>query len=81
MNKKAKKSKLYKTTPHLFKRQNMRRSQTLLDKRRDYVISYLNRNQAKQMKVVVSELSDTLFLTERTIYTIINEGLSTATKV
>ncbi|MBF7092886.1 hypothetical protein IUY40_15225 [Flavobacterium sp. ALJ2] len=59
----------------------MRRSQTLLDKRRDYVISYLNRNQAKQMKVVVSELSDTLFLTERTIYTIINEGLSTATKV
>jgi hypothetical protein len=59
----------------------MRRSQTLLDKRRDYVINYLNRNQAKQMKVVVSELSDTLFLTERTIYTIINEGLSTATKV
>jgi hypothetical protein len=58
----------------------MRRSKTLLDKRRDYVISYLNRNQAKQMKVVVSELSDTLFLTERTIYTIINEGLSTATR-
>jgi hypothetical protein len=41
------------------------------------VINYLNRNQAKQMKVVVSELSDTLFLTERTIYTIINEGLAT----
>jgi len=55
----------------------MRRSRTLLDKRRDYVINYLNRNQAKQMKVVVSELSDTLFLTERTIYTIINEGLAT----
>ncbi|MFH6947789.1 hypothetical protein ACHRV6_04810 [Flavobacterium sp. FlaQc-51] len=55
----------------------MKRSRTLLDKRRDYVINYLNRNQAKQMKVVVSELSDTLFLTERTIYTIINEGLST----
>ncbi len=29
------------------------------------------------MKVVVAELSDTLFLTERTIYTIINEGLTT----
>lgn len=58
----------------------MRRSQTLLDKRRDYVISYLNRNQAKQMKVVVSELSDALFLTERTIYTIINEGLATVSK-
>ncbi|MDA6070429.1 hypothetical protein NJT12_12435 [Flavobacterium sp. AC] len=55
----------------------MRRSRTLLDKRREYVINYLNRNQAKQMKVVVSELSDTLFLTERTIYTIINEGLAT----
>ncbi|KQB39464.1 MULTISPECIES: hypothetical protein [Flavobacterium] len=55
----------------------MKRSRTLLDKRRDYVINYLNRNQAKQMKVVVSELSDTLFLTERTIYTIINEGLAT----
>ncbi|BFM41728.1 hypothetical protein CFS9_03690 [Flavobacterium sp. CFS9] len=54
----------------------MKRSRTLLDKRREYVINYLNRNQAKQMKVVVSELSDTLFLTERTIYTIINEGLS-----
>lgn len=54
----------------------MKRSRTLLDKRREYVINYLNRNQAKQMKVVVSELSDTLFLTERTIYTIINEGLA-----
>lgn len=55
----------------------MKRSRTLLDKRREYVINYINRNQAKQMKVVVSELSDTLFLTERTIYTIINEGLAT----
>lgn len=55
----------------------MKRSRTLLDKRREYVINYLNRNQAKQMKVVVSELSDSLFLTERTIYTIINEGLAT----
>jgi hypothetical protein len=54
----------------------MKRSRILLDKRRDYVINYLNKNQAKQMKVVVSELSDTLFLTERTIYTIINEGLA-----
>ena len=55
----------------------MKRSKTLLEKRRAYVINYLNRNQDKQMKVVVSELSDSLFLTERTIYTIINEGLST----
>ncbi len=55
----------------------MKRSRTLLNKRREYVINYLNINQAKQMKVVVSELSDSLFLTERTIYTIINEGLAT----
>lgn len=54
----------------------MRRSKQLLEKRRDYVINYLNNNQAKQMKVVVAELSDTLFLTERTIYTIINEGIT-----
>ncbi|WP_343586135.1 hypothetical protein [Flavobacterium sp.] len=58
----------------------MKRSRTLLDKRRDYVMNYINTNQAKQMKVVVAELSDTLFLTERTIYTIINEGLSTEAK-
>ncbi|MFD1604159.1 hypothetical protein ACFSJW_08360 [Flavobacterium artemisiae] len=55
----------------------MKRSRTLLDKRRDFVMNYLNTNQAKQMKVLVAELSDSLFLTERTIYTIINEGLST----
>lgn len=58
----------------------MKRSRTLLDKRRDYVMNYINSNQAKQMKVVVAELSDTLFLTERTIYTIINEGLNTEGK-
>lgn len=58
----------------------MKRDKTLLAKRRDYVINYINKNQAKQMKVVVAELSDTLFLTERTIYTIINEGLSLEAK-
>jgi hypothetical protein len=58
----------------------MKRSRTLLEKRRDYVMNYINTNQAKQMKVVVAELSDTLFLTERTIYTIINEGLATEAK-
>jgi len=54
----------------------MKRSRILLDKRRDFVLNYLNKNQAKQMKVVVAELSESLFLTERTIYTIINEGVS-----
>jgi len=54
----------------------MKRSRILLDKRRDFVLNYININQAKQMKVVVAELSESLFLTERTIYTIINEGVS-----
>ncbi|MFK7000192.1 hypothetical protein [Flavobacterium oreochromis] len=57
----------------------MRRSKTLLEKRRDFVIDYLNKNQAKQMKAIVAELSETLFLTERTIYSIINEGLNIQT--
>jgi len=39
-------------------------------------MDYVNSNQAKQMKVVVLELSEKLFITERTIYKIINEGLS-----
>ncbi|MDI9309243.1 MAG: hypothetical protein QM535_03415 [Limnohabitans sp.] len=56
----------------------MRRSKTLLEKRKDYVLDYLNKNQAKQMKVVVAELSEALFLTERTIYSIISQGLEAA---
>jgi len=54
----------------------MRRSKSLLDRRRNFVMDYVNSNQAKQMKVVVLELSEKLFITERTIYKIINEGLS-----
>ena len=54
----------------------MRRSKSLLDRRRNFVMNYINSNQAKQMKVVVLELSEKLFITERTIYKIINEGLS-----
>jgi len=54
----------------------MRRSKSLLDRRRSFVMNYINSNQAKQMKVVVLELSEKLFITERTIYKIINEGLS-----
>jgi len=56
----------------------MRRSKSLLDRRRNFVMDYINSNQAKQMKVVVLELSEKLFITERTIYKIINEGLSLA---
>ena len=54
----------------------MKRSKELLEKRKNFILDYLDSNQAKQMKVVVSELSDRLFLTERTIYNIIKEGIS-----
>jgi hypothetical protein len=53
----------------------MRRSNKLLEKRRAFVLEYVLENQEKQMKVIVSELSEKLFVTERTIYTIINEGV------
>lgn len=52
----------------------MRRSNKLLEKRRAFVLEYVRENQQKQMKVIVNELSEKLFVTERTIYTIINEG-------
>ncbi len=52
----------------------MRRSNKLLEKRRAFVLEYVQENQQKQMKVIVNELSEKLFVTERTIYTIINEG-------
>lgn len=53
----------------------MRRSNKLLEKRRIFVLDYIQENQQKQMKVIVNELSEKLFVTERTIYTIINEGV------
>ena len=52
----------------------MRRSNVLLEKRRAFLLEYIQENQEKQMKVIVSELSEKLFVTERTIYTIINQG-------
>lgn len=53
----------------------MKRSTDLLDKRREFVMTYIKNNSHKQMKVITFELSEMLFLTERTIYTIINEGI------
>ncbi|WP_299212765.1 hypothetical protein [uncultured Dokdonia sp.] len=53
----------------------MRRSNKLLEKRRLFVLDYIQENQEKQMKVIVNELSEKLFVTERTIYTIIQEGV------
>lgn len=49
----------------------MKRSKDLVEKRKDFVIDYVKRNQSKQMKVIVTELMEMLFLSERTIYNII----------
>ena len=51
----------------------MKRNVNLLEKRRKYIQAYVDGNQHKQMKLIVAELSERLFLTERTIYNIINE--------
>lgn len=51
----------------------MKRSLSLLEKRKEFVEGYITENQEKQMKLIVSELSERLFLSERTIYNIINQ--------
>lgn len=51
----------------------MKRSKELVEKRKDFVNDYVKRNQDKQMKVIVTELTEMLFLSERTIYNIIQE--------
>lgn len=52
----------------------MIRSRVLLEKRRDFVLSYMSINSKKQMKVIVQELSERLFLSERTIAGIISDA-------
>ena len=51
----------------------MKRSKNLLEERKKFVKLYINKNQEKQMKLIVAELSERLFLSERTIYNIINQ--------
>ncbi|WP_155995196.1 hypothetical protein [Tenacibaculum ovolyticum] len=51
----------------------MKRNLNLIRKRKEFVEYYVDSNQHKQMKLVVSELSERLFLSERTIYNIISE--------
>ncbi len=46
---------------------------SLLEKRKDFVKSYVKKNQEKQMKLIIAELSERLFISERTIYNIINQ--------
>lgn len=50
----------------------MKRNVDLLKKRKKFVEDYIDKNKDKQMKRIVLELSERLFLTERTIYNIIN---------
>ncbi|AXT59711.1 hypothetical protein D1816_04850 [Aquimarina sp. AD10] len=52
----------------------MKRKNGLLEKRRRYVQNYVLENQDKQMKLIVAELSERLFLSERTIYNILNQS-------
>ncbi len=54
----------------------MKRSKLLLMKRKKFINEYVAQNNTKQMKVVVAELSEKLFISERTIYNILNETSS-----
>lgn len=56
----------------------MRRSIELLEKRKQFVHEYVHDNQNKQMKVIIAELSELLFLSERTIYNILNQQTEAA---
>lgn len=51
----------------------MRRSRELIEKRKEFVTNYVTYNQSKQMKVIVNELTELLFLSERTIYNILTD--------
>lgn len=46
----------------------MRRDITLLEKRSEFIKNYVQENKEKQMKVIVNELVERLFISERTIY-------------
>lgn len=51
----------------------MKRSRALLEKRNLFVLNYLNTNQQKPITLIVHELTEKLFLSEKTIYNIIRE--------
>lgn len=52
----------------------MKRDKVLLERRSEFVMNYLKENSAKRINVIIKELSDILFLTERTIYTIMEQS-------
>jgi len=49
----------------------MKRNRDLIEKRKLFVLQYVYKNQHKQMKVIVAELAEHLFISERTIYNIL----------
>lgn len=53
----------------------MKRDNKLLNKRNEFVLNYYKEQKGKQIKNIVSELSEKLFLTERTIYSILTNAL------
>lgn len=51
----------------------MKRNRALLEKRNLFILNYLNANQQKPITQIVQELTEKLFLSEKTIYNIIRE--------
>jgi len=51
----------------------MKRNKLLLEKRKTYVHEYVKRNSKKQMKVIINELVEHLFISEKTIYNILKQ--------
>lgn len=56
----------------------MKKNTELLEKRRQFIHEYALNNQDKQVDVIIAELSDILFLSERTIYNILNQEIIAA---
>ncbi|WP_156168374.1 hypothetical protein [Kordia zhangzhouensis] len=51
----------------------MKRSKELLDKRKEFIHNYVEDNSTKQMKVIINELVNRLFISEKTIYNILKQ--------
>ena len=56
----------------------MKRRNDLTKKRRIWINNYVSQNQHKQMKVILSEISEIIFLSERRIYQILKEDIQDA---
>ncbi|WP_340076317.1 hypothetical protein [Leptobacterium sp. I13] len=52
----------------------MRRKSQLIEKRNAFVKAYVAKHSDKQMKVIIAELKERLFISERTIFNILKDG-------